>query len=179
VAPAALRRLAWPAAAVGSAAFIVALALHGERPEPGLARFVAAGLMTLPPERVSEVDVTSGGRTWRLRRAESRWTLVEGGPLRMPDPRLQIEEALALLHRSGPERTLTTDEATGSERDFGLDRPALTVTARAAPAPPFTIHIGGRNPLGLARYARVDGHAGVVLLPGFVAEAWERLVGPP
>ena len=94
----------------------------------------------------------------------------------MPDPRPQVEEGLALLHRSGPERILTPDEAVGSERDFGLATPALSVTARTAWDPPFTIHFGGKNPLGLARYARVDGRAEVVLLPAFVAETWERLV---
>jgi hypothetical protein len=179
VASAALRRLAWPAAAVATAAFIVALAMHGERPEPGLARFVAAGLMTVPPERVTEVDLDAGGRSWRLRRSEDGWAVVHGGPLRIADPRPQVEEGLALLHRSGPQRILTPDEAAGAERDFGLAAPALSVTARTTSDPPFTIHFGGKNPLGLARYARVDGRAEVVLLPAFVAEAWERLVTQP
>ena len=179
MASAALRRLAWPAAAVTAAAFIVALAMHGERPEPGLARFVAAGLMTAPPERVTEVDLAAGGRTWQLRRGESGWAVIRGGPLGMLDPRLQVEEGLALLHRSGPERILTPDEAAGAEREFGLAEPTLSVTARTVSDPPFTIHFGVKNPLGLARYARVDGRAEVVLLPAFVAETWERLVGPP
>ena len=179
MAPPALRRLAWPAAATAAAAFIVALALHGERPEPGLARFVAAGLMTVPPERVSEVDVAATGRSWRLRRGATGWAVVEGSPLGTADPRSQIEEGLALLHRSGPQRILTGEEAAGAERDFGLAPPVLSVTARAPTDPPFTIHFGGRNPLGLARYARVEGRPEVVLLPEFVAEAWERLVKPP
>ena len=34
---------------------------------------------------------------------------------------------------------------------------------------------GGANPLGLERYARVVGRPEILLLPAFVADAWEPL----
>jgi hypothetical protein len=39
----------------------------------------------------------------------------------------------------------------------------------------FVILFGGTNPLGASRYAKVDGEAGIALLPTYVAEAWEQV----
>lgn len=178
VAAAALRRFAWPLAATAAAAFIAALAFHGQRPEPGLVRFEASGLMLhLPPERVSEVEIEMGGTRLRLARGpDGRWT--SRGQAAEGDQAARIETGLKLLHASGPERVMTPDEIRGTPiSEFGLAPPALTVTTRDATGAVFTIHFGKKNPLGLARYARVKGQDGVVLLPGFVAEAWEQVAG--
>ena len=51
-----------------------------------------------------------------------------------------------------------------------LDRRALVALTAA-----FVILFGGTNPLGASRYAKVDGEAGVALLPTYVAEAWEQV----
>ena len=178
VAAPALRRLAWPGAAVAAAAFIAALAFLGERPEPGLARFQAAGLMLhLPPERVSRVEIEAAGKRLALARgADGRWT--SSGEPAAGELTARVEAGLRLLHVSGPERSMAPDELRGTPlADLGLAPPLLTVTARAGSGPAFTVHFGGKNPLGLARYARVDGIEEIVLLPGFVAEAWEQVAG--
>lgn len=176
-----LRRVAWPSAAVLAAAFIVVLAFHGQRPGPGLVPFEAGGLMALPPERIEEVEVEADGKRWRLRRgAEGTWSVTQGPPVVAGDPQAQIERGLRLLHVSGPERTLTREELGGAAAgEFGLAPPELTVRARGGSSSVFTVHFGRKNPLGLARYARVEGRDEVVLLPGFVAEAWEALVKKP
>ncbi len=41
----------------------------------------------------------------------------------------------------------------------------------------FTIVFGAANPLGSARYARIDAVEGVPLLPAYVAETWEQAIG--
>lgn len=174
----ALRRLAWPAAAAVAAAFIAALAFHGERPEPGLARFEAAGLMLhLPPERVTRVDIHAGSaRRALLRGPGGTWT-SDGIPA-AADVAARVETGLTLLHVSGPERTMSAEELQGtSAAEFGLAPPALSVTAHGTSGVAFTVHFGRANPLGLARYARVEGTEGIVLLPGFVAETWEHAAG--
>jgi len=178
-----LKRWGWPAAALASAACIAVLAFTGSRPEPGLVRFEAAGLMRhLAPERVREVDVVSGTARARFARAgDGGWVAADGttdGP--RSERSVRLEEGLKLLHASGPERIMSADEVgRGATQEFGLDPPQLTVTVRASGAPPFTVHFGGRNPLGLARYARLEGQTDVILLPGFVAEAWERVIAAP
>lgn len=174
----ALSRLGWPLAAIAAAAVIAALAFHGERPEPGLARFEAAGLMRqLLPERVSQVEVEGAGARLVLARGPGgRWT--SGGEPAAGELASRVETGLKLLHVSGPERSMALDELRGTPRaEFGLAPPALTVTARSGDSPTFTVHFGGKNPLGLGRYARVEGTEEIVLLPGFVAEAWEQVVG--
>jgi hypothetical protein len=52
---------------------------------------------------------------------------------------------------------------------------SLTVHVRASSGAVFAIQFGGANPLGAARYARVEGLPGVPLLPIHVADAWEQL----
>ncbi len=179
MAPAALTRWLWPAVAAIAAAFIGALALHGERPGPGLARFEAAGLMVhVPTDRVRAVEVTSAAGTQRFRRsADGRWVAETNGS---PDQSAQIEEALKFLHVTRPERILTALElAAGVPAELGLDPPAVTVSARVDGGPPFVVHFGARNPLGVARYARVADSRDVVLLPRHVADAWDRIAAGP
>jgi hypothetical protein len=172
-----LSRLAWPLAALAAGAFLVGLALHGERPEPGMVRFVAAGLMTqVTPDEAREVEIVTPDGTWRFRK-QATWEEV--APPR-PAPAgfaSRIDAALRLLRDSGPSRVLTPEEVKGtSPTDYGLDRGATQVTVRSAAGTTFVVRFGGPNPLGLGRYARVDGMDGIPILPGFVADAWEQVV---
>ena len=171
----------WPLAAVGAGAFLAGLALHGERPEPGLVRFVAAGLMTqVAPDMAYEVEIAAPDGTWRFQR-QAAWEEV--GSTR-PAPAgfaNRIDAALRLLRNSGPSRVLLPEEVAGvALADYGLDRGTTQVTVRSATGATFVVRFGGSNPLGLGRYARVDGMDGIPILPGYVIDAWEQVVrGPP
>jgi hypothetical protein len=167
-----VRGWGWPVAAAVSAGFIGLLAFEGERPEPGLARFAPAGLLAdWPVEQVTSVDVSAGayrrsfrrnpGGGWRPDTADADTTADLTG---------QIEEGLKLLHNSGPERT---DLANEQLAEFGLEPPRLTVTARMTGGAGITIEFGGANPLGLERYARIAGRTEILLMPAFVADAWD------
>jgi hypothetical protein len=169
VAAAALRRAGWPAAAALAAAVLLALALNGERPDTGFAAFEPGGglLGPAPPNEVRAVTLDAGAHRLRLEPGEDGW-------------REDVARALKLLSDSAPERLLAPAEA--AERplaEFGLDPPKLTLAVERAGAPPFVVHFGDANPLGLARYARVEGRPGLALVPGYVAESWERLAGAP
>ena len=175
VASASVTRGAWTLAAAIAAGFIIILAFHGERPAGGLARFEAAGLLLRwPVAEMSEVDLEVGTDRRSYRRDRGQWR--RDGANVSTDLHERIELGLRLLHNSRPERIIHADEfGDRALADFGLVPPRLSVTVRTSRSESATVHFGGVNPLGLARYARVEGNDDVVLLPAFVAEAWERV----
>lgn len=167
-----MNRLVWIAAASAAAAVLIALALIGERPATHVSVFVAAGVMRhILPAEVDQVDITSGAKRWQFLRRAGKWEASSPGHQLHEGTTGAIERGLLLLHNSAPERTLTAEEASGA---FGLESPALTVALKGRES--FSIAFGDSNPLGLARYARIEGHLDVVLLPRFVADAWQDVV---
>jgi len=176
-----IRRASWPLAAVAAFVFLAALALHGERPEPGLARFKAAGLLTaFAPEEAHEVEIARGSEIWRFRRDGAEWQAFASTGAMPAEASARIDAALRLLRDSGPLRTLAADDvARVPAGDYALGQEALRVTVRGPDSATFAIRFGNRNPMGTARYAQVEGVDGVPLMPAYVAEAWERAVGLP
>lgn len=179
VAPPLSRRLGWPLAALVAFAFLALLSLHGERPEPGLVRFKAAGLLTaFSPEDAREIEIASAGETWRFRREGTAWRTEQAPRPVSAEAGGRIDTALRLLRDTGPMRMLSSDEAAGATpADYGLGPEALRVTVRGPGGVTFAVRFGARNPLGSARYARVDGVDGVPLLPSYMAETWEQAIG--
>ena len=178
VAPSLIRRLAWPLAAAAALLFVVGLALSGKRPDAGVAQFKPAGLLAaFAPEEAREIEVAVGGATWRFRR-DDRWQAVEAPRPTPPDLTQRIDAALRLLRNAGPLRILTHDEvAQMPASEYALGPDSLRVQVRSARGATFQIQFGGRNPLGMARYARVEGADGLPMLPTYVAEAWEQVIG--
>jgi hypothetical protein len=185
VAAPALRRLTWPAAAVAAAAALAALALHGERPGAGLARFTPEGPMVgLAPSEVTAVEIaTAQGARRRFVRGERGGWRPAGAARAEGAPAEDIESGLKLLHASPPQRVLAPEDLAGTPlEEIGLAPPRLVVSvfARAGDAPAaFRIELGAPNPLGLARYARVEGRREILLLSRYVAEAWEKAAAAP
>jgi len=181
VAPPSLRTGAWIAGALLAGGALLAVALHGERPAAGLARFQPAGVMVaLAPERVAAVEVLEGARRWRYLRTPSGWAAEPGGARGPRDPAPLIDLGLRLLHGSVPQRVLEGEDLRGLRlEEIGLAPPLLVVRVEVPGAAPFSVDIGGPNPQGLARYARVAGRAEVLLLNRFVAEPWQELGTAP
>ncbi|PYN94355.1 MAG: hypothetical protein DMD91_28170 [Candidatus Rokuibacteriota bacterium] len=174
-----LRRLAWMGAAAVAAAAVFTLALHGSRPESGLARFEAAGVMVhIKPERVREVEVAAGDRRWRFARAATGgWTAI-GSPLPSQDWASLIDTGLHFLSVSSPQRVMTREEVAGaSPSEFGLAPPRYAVWVRASDAQLFVVEFGSSNAQGIGQYARVAGRPELFLLPRFVGEQWEKATG--
>jgi hypothetical protein len=179
VASSLIRRAAWPMAAAVALAFLAVLALHGERPEPGMAGFKTAGLLTaFAPDDAREIEVGRAGEVWRFRRDGRSWRTVEA-PRPVPaEAADRIDTALRLLRDSGPLRVLSADEAArATPSDYALGPDALRVTVLGPDAATFAIVFGAANPLGSARYVRIEGINGVPLLPAYVAETWEQAIG--
>jgi hypothetical protein len=176
VATARVKALGWPAAAALAAGFIAVLAFQGERPEPGLARFAPSGVLAdWPVDQVSSVEISAGTQQRSFRRDnEGNWR-VDAADATLPAALVEhIETGLKLLHNSAPQRS---DLANEQLEEFGLAPPRLTVTAHRAEGAMVAIEFGGANPLGLERYARVVGRPEILLIPAFVADAWEPLAG--
>lgn len=175
----ALKRWLLPAAALAAVAALAALALTGRRPEPGLARFEAAGVMlAIPVEQVTAVDVRADGRRWRFERGEDGWRVAPGSASPATGYGAHVDAGLRFLHASAPQRRLDADELeTTYLADFGLDPPRYVVAVQATEARGLEVAFGAPNPQGLAQYAQVGGAADVLLLPRYVGEAWEAAAG--
>jgi len=179
----ALKRLGWRRGAVIAAVFaLVALALHGRRPDPGVVPFEAAGVMTnLAPASATEVRLLAGEQTWRFLRAPNgTWRRIAPVPAAEADPTPAVENGLRFLHVSAPQRVMTRDEFDGVPlREYGLDPPRYVVSVSDAEGTSFSIAFGWANTQGLAQYARVADRDELVLLPRFTSEPWEALLASP
>jgi hypothetical protein len=169
-----MNRLLWSVAALGAFAFLLALALSGGRGGPGLAPFTPKGLMTIPLDEVREVDVESGWNRLHFVRTSEGWRANDAASA------TQLDTALTLLRNSGPERVLSEKEVKEADAaQFGLEPPRVRVVVRGKGSANFAISFGATNVLGLSRFARVEGRNEIALLPGFVAEEWERFGKTP
>jgi len=72
--------------------------------------------------------------------------------------------ARALAEQTGAQ-VISTDDVRRELRDSG----AIAGDAGV------TIEFGGTNPLGLERYARIAGRSEILLMPAFVADAWQMV----
>ena len=163
----------WPGAAVLAAGVIITLAVYGHRPDPSLARFEAAGVMLgIQPDSVTEVVVSRGERRWRFERTGAKgWAAA-------PGVGTHLDSGLRFLHVSAPQRVLQPQEVAGTPpAEFGLAPARFSVSIRSPAAAPFDIEFGALNPQGLAQYARITGRAEILLLPSFVGEQWEAVMG--
>jgi hypothetical protein len=178
MAPSLIRRLAWPLAAALALLFVVGLALTGKRPDAGIVQFKPSGLLTaFAPDDTREVRIAVGGKTWRFRREEV-WQSVEAPAKVPPDTGQRIEAALRLLRNAGPLRVLTADEVAQVPRSgYALGAQSLLVRLTGPDGATFEVQFGGSNPLGSARYSRVTGVEGMPMLPAYVAQAWEQVIG--
>jgi hypothetical protein len=175
----ALKRAAWLGAAVLAAGAVIALAFHGQRPDSSLVGFEAAGVMLqVSPAAVTEVTLSRGEHRWRFERGTSKTWTAPPGPPPGEGAAARLDNGLRFLHVSAPQRVLQPDEvAATAPSEFGLEPPRYSVSVRAPGSAPFTIEFGALNAQGLAQYARVTGRAEILLLPSFVGEQWESVMG--
>jgi hypothetical protein len=181
VGPSSLRRATWVVGVALAAGTIIALAFHGRRPDTSLVHFEPAGVMlAIAPDTVVEVVVIRGQRRWRFEHAGANSWAATTGPPPAESVATHLDTGLRFLHVSAPQRVLQPDEVVGiSPSEFGLAPPRYVVSVRAPGAPPFEIEFGALSPQGLAQYARVTGHPGILLLPSFIGEQWESVMDAP
>lgn len=161
------RVLRWvvPLAVLAGLAAFAALELARDRREGRR----AVHDLVFPHAAASVADVTMdlGGRRAAYRRGPGGWTLVEGPA---GADAAYVTDTLGAWSRV---RLLeVVDEAPRREdlARYGLAAPGLVLRARLAPAEPGApppesrFELGGMGPLFPSCYARLDGHARVVLV---------------
>lgn len=172
-----MRRRFWPVAAIVAFVFLTTLALTGGRGGPGLAPFRPGGLLTISPQDVREIAIVGAGGGRRFVRTADGWRAAQGEGAAVPAS--HIETALKLLHNAGPERVLSESELQESDpAQYGLEPPRLRVTVRSASLTQ-SVSFGAANVLGLSHFARREGSREIALIPGYVAEEWERVGNAP
>ncbi|MEK8051352.1 hypothetical protein AACH10_13960 [Ideonella sp. DXS22W] len=179
----------WLGVAVLVGGGLAVTALMSPDRQQQLQEHVASGpLRDVAEAQVLRVDLQQGDRQWQALRTAGGWTLNAPGAATATAPQAlsaQLDGAVRLLRNAAIERELPAEAP-----EYGLAAPqALQVRvftrADAAAAPDFTFTFGGANPVALARYTRLQVAGGaasapaaqVVLLPSYVAEAWEQAVG--
>jgi hypothetical protein len=170
-------RLLWNVATIAAFAYLAAMVISGALPEQRqLVKFEAKGLMTLPPERISRVELVRGGKTAAfVRSGDSGWIRDDKGPL----PKGLAEKlslAVQIMNRSGPVRVMEPAEYHGTDpREFGLDRPRLSITLSEGTVPVLRAHFGGLNPENFLQYMAVEGRQELFLMSLFVGQHWSDI----
>jgi hypothetical protein len=173
VAPAVNRTLA-ALAAIAAVAYLGVMAFTGALPQSRQrARFEAKGVMQVAPERVARVELARGAdRAVFVRGSGGGWTREGAGALAPPLAE-KLSMAVQFMHTAGPVRVLEPTELGGADpREFGLDRPALSIALHADAGLVLRAQFGGRNPDDMLQYMAIEGRAGLVLMSRFVGQEW-------
>jgi hypothetical protein len=176
------RRVLWLVLALSAAGFISVVSMHGERPEAGLQRFEPGGFLAgHRPQDVRGITIKAADRLWRYdRSAHGVWSSVSPPTTVTPERGQRIEQALDLLRNAKPERRFTREEATAMDpADLGLASSAMIVSVLSVDGTRFSIAFGAENPLGHARYARLEGQDSLWLVPRHVVDSWNIVISQP
>jgi hypothetical protein len=170
-----LRRHAWLIAALLAAIGLVVLALQGSDRSTRLEQHVASGTMNMIGlDQVQKVEIEARMRRWQLGRQGGRWLIEPAVEPPSGDRTALVFEGLTLLRNAASEREFDV-----APPEFGLAMPALRLRVIADASPGFELAFGGLNPMGLAHYARltIAGKTTHVMLPSYVLETWEKVIG--
>ena len=171
-------RLLWSLATLASFAYLAAMVISGALPQQRqLVKFEAKGVMTLPPQRIARVDLIRGGNNVSfVRSGDSGWIREDN---KAPLPKAIAEKlslAVQIMNTSGPVRVMEATEHRGTDpREFGLDKPRLSITLSEGAVPVLRAHFGGLNPDKFLQYMAVDGRQEVFLMSLFVGQYWSDL----
>jgi hypothetical protein len=156
--------------------FLLVMIWTGRAPEHAhFNAFEAGGLLREPPESVTQVTLQRAAQQWVGRRVSAQWVDAHGQPLAAPLA-ASLEGAVRFMHTAAPVRLLAP--AASQTRDlaqFGLSSTALTITLANSNGILLQFALGGQNPDGLLRYGRTAEVPGVVLMSGFVGQAWDEV----
>lgn len=170
------RQALYPVLAALAFCYLGAMAVSGAMPvQRQLVRFEAQGVLKVPPEQVSRVELSSGTqRLTLLRQGETEWATPDGTGIGTAGSR--VSTAIRIMHNSAPVREIEAAELAGADTvSFGLDLPQLSVTLYGEEAEPvLTARFGEYNPEGFLQYMRLDGDAQLYLMSRFVGGEWRE-----
>jgi hypothetical protein len=158
--------------------FMVAMVLTGKLSETRqLARFEARRMLAVPPQQVRHVALRLGEHTTTfVRRSEHAWVGDTGQEIISGELQEHLDEAISLLHTSGPVRVLHHDEYRSTPlQEFGLERPRCAVQLSDGQRVLLEASFGAYNPQDLLQYMQLKGDNNLYLMSRFVGQAWEHL----
>lgn len=158
--------------------FILAMVLTGKLPETRqLARFEARGVLAVPPDQVRRVELHVGEHTTTfVRISDHRWVGGDGQETIGGELHEHLDQAVLLMHTSGPVRVMHRDEYRSTPRqEFGLERPRCSVVLSDGRRVLLEASFGAYNPQELLQYMRLRGDDNLYLMSRFVGQAWEHL----
>ncbi len=162
--------------AASAIAYLCVMFLAGELPRHGHYHEsrAPAGLLAATPEAVQTVTLETPAVAVRLLRRASGWEHASGIPL-TPEAVAALEDALRYTHSAPPVRELADTDDEAGLRSMGLLPPRLSIVVDAADGSLLHFSLGARNTDGVLRYARRGDSGTVLLLSGFLGDAWYGL----
>ena len=167
-------RVIWSIAAIVAFAYLAAMVITGALPESHqLVKFEAAGVMSLPPEAISRVELARGGDTAVLTRSgDAGWNREGKGPLSKPLAE-KLSLAVQFMNTARPVRAMAPAEYRATDpKEFGLDKPMLSIALANGTTPTLSAHFGGLTPDGYSQYMAVDQREELFLMSLFVGKQW-------
>jgi hypothetical protein len=133
----------------------------------------AGGILSLAPESISHVELSSGGqRAVFSRNAREEW-LFNDAPTE-PAVAGHIDTAIRLLTISFPRRVLAASEYRPDQLgEYGLDPPRFVLAVGEAGGNTTRLGFGEATPAQNAQYVRIVGRPELYLLPRDVGEEWQ------
>jgi hypothetical protein len=163
-------------AAAFAFAYLIVMVVAGALPEQKqLVKFEARGVMKLPPEQISRVELRQGtGKAVLLRKAAG-WE-IENGAAVPADLAGRISMGVQFMNTAGPLRVMDAPEIQGSNpRDFGLDPPRIRFTLFQNGQPVIDARFGAHNLEDTAQYMMIEGQPEVYMMSRFVGQEWEAV----
>ena len=171
-----MRRHLLPVLAGLALLYLAAMVVSGAMPmQRQLVRFEAKGVLKLPPDGITRVELSRGTRhVSLLRTGETEWATPDG--VNIGAAGLRVSKAVQIMHNSGPVREIEAAELSGRDpAPFGLDPPRLSVKLYGAGGEPvLTARFGEFNPEGYLQYMRIDGNPQLYLMSRFVGGEWSE-----
>ncbi len=168
-----LAKIAGFAAAAMMVAVLGGISLTGRWPTDATLEHTAReGIITLPTQQVTHIDVVAGERKLRLDHTGERWAV--GGAALEPGIAKHIDTAIQFLNVSSPRRSFGPgDYDTADIAKFGLDPPNLLVSLVTRHGETRSIAFGEPTPADNSQFVHLLGQPTITLLSRYVGVEWQ------
>ncbi|MFN8094437.1 MAG: DUF4340 domain-containing protein [Vicinamibacteria bacterium] len=128
-------------------------------------------VLAVDKAKAKELEIASAGDAVKVAKDASGWRVVK--PFTAPADASAVESLLTALEKVEADEVVT--EKAASLADYGLDRPARTVTVTVEGRPaPVALLFGAKSPDGNGQYASQPGSAKVFLLPSWIEGSFDK-----
>ena len=126
----------------------------------------------LDAAKIDEIQIAaSSGETTTLRKVDNTWRVT--APITVPADQAEASGAASNLATADVQRVV--DEQPKDLGPFGLAKPRLTITFRAAgDKTPRTLLLGDKNPTGSDLYAKLPGSPRVFLVSAYLEGTFDK-----